>query len=192
MIISDQRMPDMNGVQFLSQARERWPDHVRIILSGYTELSSVTDSVNRGAIYKFLTKPWDDEDLRETMREAFELRRVTRDNTRLSAALRDANTDLTRWNQELELRVAEKTREALRNLHVLHASQEILAHLPMAVFGIDTEGCLVMANLAAARLLPGAPAQLGEMAAGALPPGLLDATLDAAGRAPVAWLMGGR
>ncbi len=182
VIISDQRMPDMNGVRFLSTARERWPDTVRIMLSGYTELSSVTDSVNQGAIYKFLTKPWDDATLRETVHEAFQLHRVTRENTRLNAALREANTALTRWNQELEQRVADKTREALRNLHVLRASQEVLAHLPMAVFGIDTDGYLVMANRASEHLLGGAPAQLGELAGETLPANFLDAELDEAGK----------
>jgi FixJ family two-component response regulator len=71
------------------------------MVSGYTELSSVTDSVNRGAIHKFLTKPWDDDTLRETVREAFQLYRVTRENTRLNVALREANDALTRWNHEL-------------------------------------------------------------------------------------------
>ena len=61
VIISDQRMPEMSGVEFLSKVRERYPDTVRIVLSGYTELNSVTDAINRGAVYKFLTKPWEDE-----------------------------------------------------------------------------------------------------------------------------------
>lgn len=182
VILSDQRMPDMNGVQFLSKARERWPDAVRIILSGYTELSSVTESVNQGAIYKFLTKPWEDEVLRETVREAFQLHRVTRENTQLNSALRQANAALTRLNQELEQRVADKTREALRNLNVLRASQEILAHLPMAVFGIDSDGCLVLVNRAAERLLPGAPGLLGELADAVLPAGLLADVLDRDGK----------
>lgn len=174
VIISDQRMPNMSGVQFLGKARERWPDTVRIMLSGYTDLASVTDSVNHGAIYKFLTKPWDDEALRETVREAFQLYRVTRENTRLNAALSAANTALTSWNMELEQRVLEKTQEALRNLHVLRASQEILTHLPIAVFGIDTDGYLVMANQAAECLLPGTSARLGELADEILPVELLN------------------
>ncbi|KAF0103833.1 MAG: response regulator receiver [bacterium] len=182
VILTDQRMPDMSGVQFLAKARERWPDSVRIMLSGYTELSSVTESVNQGAIYKFLTKPWDDEPLRQTVREAFQLHRVTRENTRLNAALREANAALTLWNQELEQRVAEKTREALRHLHVLRAAQEVVAHLPLPVFGIDCDGCLVMANQAAARLLPGASARLGETADELLPTTLFSSMLDAAGK----------
>lgn len=71
VILSDQRMPEMNGTEFLSRVRDLYPDTIRIVLSGYTDLNSVTDSINRGSIYKFLTKPWDDEALRTDVREAF-------------------------------------------------------------------------------------------------------------------------
>jgi response regulator RpfG family c-di-GMP phosphodiesterase len=71
VIVSDQRMPDGTGTEFLSQVKEMYPDTVRLVLSGYTDLNSVTDAINRGAIYKFLTKPWDDEDLRRQIKEAF-------------------------------------------------------------------------------------------------------------------------
>ena len=71
VIISDQRMPGISGTEFLSKVKEMHPDTVRIVLSGYTDLSAVTDAINRGAIYKFLTKPWNDEDLRMQIREAF-------------------------------------------------------------------------------------------------------------------------
>ncbi len=172
VILSDQRMPDMNGVEFLSEVRERWPDTVRIVLSGYTELSSVTESVNKAGIYKFLTKPWDDEALRETVRKAFHLYRVTRENTRLNAALREANADLARWNQELEQRVEEKTREALRNLSMLRASQEILAHLPLPVLGIDPDGYLVLVNRAAEQMLGITSGYMGELVSDVLPAAL--------------------
>jgi len=71
VILSDQRMPQMNGSEFLSRVRELYPDTIRIVLSGYTDLETITDAINRGAIYKFLTKPWDDDLLREQLREAF-------------------------------------------------------------------------------------------------------------------------
>jgi diguanylate cyclase (GGDEF)-like protein len=71
VIISDQRMPDVSGTEFLSQVKEMYPATVRIVLSGYTDLTAVTDAINRGAIYKFLTKPWNDDDLRTQIREAF-------------------------------------------------------------------------------------------------------------------------
>ncbi|WP_157201279.1 EAL domain-containing protein [Massilia sp. Root418] len=72
VILSDQRMPGMSGSEFLGRAGELYPDTVRIMLSGYTDLRCVTESVNRGAIYKFLTKPWEDDDLRADVRAAFQ------------------------------------------------------------------------------------------------------------------------
>jgi diguanylate cyclase (GGDEF)-like protein/PAS domain S-box-containing protein len=80
VIISDQRMPDMSGTEFLNIVKQLYPDTLRIILSGYTDLEVVTDSVNRGAVFKFLTKPWDEELLREQVRDAF--RRYRPESTR--------------------------------------------------------------------------------------------------------------
>jgi EAL domain-containing protein (putative c-di-GMP-specific phosphodiesterase class I)/ActR/RegA family two-component response regulator len=71
VILSDQRMPGTSGIEFLSQVKEMYPDTVRLVLSGYTDLATVTDAINRGAIYRFLTKPWDDEELRRQVQEAF-------------------------------------------------------------------------------------------------------------------------
>lgn len=71
VIISDQRMPEMSGTEFLSRVKKMYPDTVRIVLSGYTDLKSVTDAINEGAIYRFLTKPWDDEQLRQVVAQAF-------------------------------------------------------------------------------------------------------------------------
>lgn len=73
VVISDQRMPEMSGTEFLSRIRQIYPDTIRIVLTGYTDLESVTGAINRGAIYKFLTKPWDDDQLREQIREAFRM-----------------------------------------------------------------------------------------------------------------------
>jgi len=72
VIISDQRMPEMSGTEFFSQVKAIHPDTVRIVLSGYTDLKSVTDAINEGAIYKFLTKPWDDKQIREQIQQAFQ------------------------------------------------------------------------------------------------------------------------
>ncbi len=73
VIVADQRMPEMKGVEFLRKAKQLHPDSMRIVLTGYTELKSVTNAVNEGAIYKFHTKPWDDDQLRDNVREAFRL-----------------------------------------------------------------------------------------------------------------------
>ncbi|WP_236551442.1 response regulator [Billgrantia tianxiuensis] len=71
VIISDQRMPEMSGTEFLRRAKELYPDTVQIVLSGYTDLKTITEAINESAIYKFLTKPWDDEELRLVVQQAF-------------------------------------------------------------------------------------------------------------------------
>ncbi len=71
VVLSDQRMPGMNGTEFLTRVRDLYPDTIRIVLSAYADLKSVTDAINRGAVFKFLTKPWDNDTLREQIDEAF-------------------------------------------------------------------------------------------------------------------------
>ena len=69
VVVSDQRMPEMTGSEFLKQVKERKPETVRVILSGYAEVSAILEAVNNGAIYQFLTKPWDDEALKEQIKD---------------------------------------------------------------------------------------------------------------------------
>jgi DNA-binding NtrC family response regulator len=79
VIVCDQRMPGMSGTEFLSRVKHMYPQVTRMVLSGYTDLQSVTDAVNRGAIFKFLSKPWNDDELVEAVRDgftAFETRRA--------------------------------------------------------------------------------------------------------------------
>lgn len=174
VIISDQRMPGMTGVEFLSKVKELYPDTVRIVLSGYTELNSVTDAINRGAIYKFLTKPWEDDLLRANVDEAFRRYEMKMENARLNRELREANEKLQRANRELEERVEIKTGESLRSLGILRVSQEVLEHLPVAVIGISDDGMVAIANRMAHQLF-GADgrALLGEAADKVIPAALL-------------------
>lgn len=71
VIISDQRMPEMTGVEFLSKVKTLYPSIVRVVLSGYSDIGSITEAINKGAIYKYFSKPWDDEELREELRQIF-------------------------------------------------------------------------------------------------------------------------
>jgi diguanylate cyclase (GGDEF)-like protein/PAS domain S-box-containing protein len=82
VILSDQRMPEMSGTEFFSRVKDLHPDTMRIVLSGYTDLKSVTDAINQGAIYRFLTKPWDDEQLRQIIAQAFREYRQINDKAR--------------------------------------------------------------------------------------------------------------
>lgn len=72
VILSDQRMPQMSGVELLSKVKELYPDSVRMVLSGYADITAITEAVNKGSIYKFLFKPWDDDLLCANVREAFD------------------------------------------------------------------------------------------------------------------------
>ncbi len=155
VIVSDQRMPNMTGAEFLSEVKVLYPDTMRIMLSGYTDLESVTNAINEGAIYKFLTKPWEDDLLRDNIRIAFEHYEMALDNRRLTAELQHANEELQQFNRELERQVKEKTREIIRNVNLLQVSQEILEHLPVAVLGIDEQGMIAVSNRESNRLLRG-------------------------------------
>ena len=90
VILSDQRMSDMSGTEFLGRVKMLYPDTIRLVLSGYTDLNTVTDAINRGAIYRFLTKPWNDDELREHIRQAFR----THDENRRSAPMSESRQPL--------------------------------------------------------------------------------------------------
>jgi len=79
VILCDQRMPSMNGTVFLDRVKELYPNTLRIVLSGYTDLESILEAINRGAIYRFYTKPWDNQLLRCNVREAFRHHRLLHD-----------------------------------------------------------------------------------------------------------------
>ena len=102
-VIADQRMPGMSGVAFLSIVRERYPDVVRMILSGYADLHAVTTAINQGAVYKFITKPWDDAQLAMDIQEAFQHKSMADENSRLSRELQDATTELDLVTRQLAL-----------------------------------------------------------------------------------------
>lgn len=81
VIVSDQRMPDMSGTEFLARVREMYPDTVRLALSGYTDAATISEAINQGAVYRFLLKPWDDAELRGHIRAAFRLAEQQRQAT---------------------------------------------------------------------------------------------------------------
>jgi two-component system response regulator HupR/HoxA len=90
IVLTDQRMPGMSGVQLLREVRERWPDAVRIIISGYTDSEDIIAGVNDGGIYQYLLKPWQPEQLLLTLRAAAEMQRLQAENQRLSLELKVA------------------------------------------------------------------------------------------------------
>lgn len=177
VVVSDQRMPGMPGVEFLRRVKEIHPDSVRIMLSGYADLQSVTDAINEGAIYKFLAKPWDNELLCTHIDEAFRRKEMAVDNKRLGEELHAANIELARVNDELRRHLRDKSQQVMRDETALGAAQEVLQHLPWPYVGIGTDGMVAAASADAEALLAHAAPLLGAMAAECLP-GALIAWLD--------------
>ena len=132
LVISDYRMPRMNGVEFLQKVRELYPDTIRIVLSGYADVDTIIAAINKGEIYKFITKPWNDEELKLTIRRSLEQYELIQENRRLTEKIR-------LQNEELEKQVQERTA-------TLALSQEILENLPIPIMGISTEGIVVFIN----------------------------------------------
>jgi diguanylate cyclase (GGDEF)-like protein/PAS domain S-box-containing protein len=172
VILSDQRMPGMTGVELLRRARQLYPDTIRLVLSGYTELQSITDAINEGAIYKFLAKPWDDEQLRTHLREAFALKEMADQNRRLDREVQAANRELAELNGRLQSLLSAQREQNEREVGSREAAQELLDAVPVPVFGIDDEGLLVFANAPARALCGMGGDLLGEPAIEHLPQAL--------------------
>lgn len=186
VIISDQRMPNMTGTEFLRKVKVQRPDTVRIVLSGYTELQSITDAINEGAIYKFLTKPWDDEQLRANVAEAFHHKKLGDENERLKLDLQVANRELAGANEQLRELLGEKQRQLQRDEASLHITQEVLQIIPLAVIGFDDEGMIVFSNAEADALLGDGVSLLASFASDRLP-APLQALLEAGEGGSMMW-----
>ncbi|MDD5390253.1 MAG: sigma-54 dependent transcriptional regulator [Gallionellaceae bacterium] len=90
VVLTDQRMPEVSGVEFLKEVRQAWPDTVRIIISGYTDSEDIIAGINEAGIYQYLLKPWHPEQLLLTLKRAAELHRLQRENCQLAVELRAA------------------------------------------------------------------------------------------------------
>ncbi len=146
LVISDQRMPEMSGVEFLARINEEYPDVIRVVLTGYTDVDSITESINKGHIYKFLLKPWNDQDLKLDIRQTLEQYDLILANRLLNERVLEQNERLRHMNQNLEQLVEARTRELELQNHALELSRVILEDLPLAVVGMSAEGTVALAN----------------------------------------------
>jgi response regulator RpfG family c-di-GMP phosphodiesterase len=124
LIISDQLMPGMTGVQFFTQARHICPDALRVLLTGYTDTDAIIDAINSGGIHRYLTKPWRREELLHTIREMLGKADLVMENRRLDELVKKQNAELMELNKSLEEKVRLKTRRLNRSLEELQASYE--------------------------------------------------------------------
>lgn len=94
VILSDQRMPAVTGIEFFQSILNTHPEPIRILITGYTDVNAVIDAINLGQVYKYLTKPWNENDIRIFIDKAFEVFRLRRENVELANKLLDANKKL--------------------------------------------------------------------------------------------------
>ncbi|MBV7532597.1 response regulator [Chitinophaga sp. sic0106] len=94
IIISDQRMPKMTGIEFFESILERYPEPIRMLLTGYADINAVVDAINKGQVYKYFSKPWNEEELKHNIEKAFEVYSLRKENKELTAKLLDVNEKL--------------------------------------------------------------------------------------------------
>jgi putative nucleotidyltransferase with HDIG domain len=139
VVVSDQRMPEMSGVDLLSSVRERHSDVVRMMLTGYTEMNIAVEAINRGEIYRLITKPWNDDELKATLRQAFDHYDLKGEIKRLNQITREQNFKLQDMNKNLEAKVRERTKQlAGKNQELRTAYIQTITALAEAIDAKDT------------------------------------------------------
>lgn len=116
LVISDMRMPNMDGAQFLARVRQEWPGIVRVLLTGYADVDSTVAAINEGQIYRYISKPWNEQEVLLTVREALERQALEQEKARLEALTARQNEELKALNAGLEEKVQARTQE----LHLAH------------------------------------------------------------------------
>src|SRR5438105_8255034 len=96
LVITDQRMPEMTGLQFLARVREVRPHALRVLLTAFPDTSVALKAINEGLVYRFVLKPWEPEDMRLTVRRALETKRLTDEHERLMEQLKSSHEELAR------------------------------------------------------------------------------------------------
>jgi response regulator RpfG family c-di-GMP phosphodiesterase len=101
IIISDQRMPKTTGIEFFESILGKYPEPIRMLLTGYADINAVVDAINKGQVYKYFSKPWNEEELKHNIDKAYEVYALRKENKELTAKLLDVN-------QKLEFLVRQK------------------------------------------------------------------------------------
>lgn len=127
VIVSDQRMPEMTGVELLQRAREKYPFTIRILLTGYTDINALVDAINMGHVYRYVTKPWSREEIVMTVKRAVEHYETTKQNFRLLEELKVKNEQLENSYKELKRLDELKTRFMVISSHELRTPASIIS-----------------------------------------------------------------
>jgi response regulator RpfG family c-di-GMP phosphodiesterase len=114
LIISDQRMPEMNGAEFLEKAKALTSDAGRILLTGYSDFDALVDAVNKGEIHRYMNKPWNDEELLLTIRQTIEQVTLRREHQEMALVIQRQNEELQKLNKNLEHKVLQRSRQLVK------------------------------------------------------------------------------
>ncbi len=150
LVISDYRMPEMSGVEFLREVRKQWPDTVRIVLSGYADTGVVIAAINEGEIYKFIPKPWNDDELKVAVKNALERYFLNKKNMELTEALLAKVAALKEANAELERLTGWR---GAQGGYAGATAENILQGLPLGVIVADGGGIISLCNREASTLI---------------------------------------
>lgn len=126
LVLSDMRMPEMDGARFLEQVKARWPEVARILLTGYADLNSTVAAINKAEIYRYISKPWDDTVVLGVVGDALERKMLAREKARLEELTHKQNGELKELNTTLESKVKDRTAELARALDALGQAHEKL------------------------------------------------------------------
>ncbi|MBC3504461.1 response regulator [Pseudomonas sp. SWRI59] len=143
LVISDARMPGMDGATLLAQVHQRFPGTLRILLTGYADMATITKAINDGQIHRYISKPWNDEEMLVTVRQALALQHSESERRRLEALTQTQNQQLKVLNASLEQRVAARTAELQQTADMLDLAYEELKHS----YVTGTEVFSLLANL---------------------------------------------
>lgn len=119
LVISDARMPGMDGASLLTEVQQRWPECLRILLTGHADISTTIKAINQGQIFRYISKPWDDDELRLIIRQALAFQHSERERERLERITREQNQRLLELNATLEQRVLARTAELQQTADML-------------------------------------------------------------------------
>lgn len=126
MIITDQRMPKVTGVEFLKKVIPKYPDLVRILLTAYSDVEAIAYAINEAGIYQYIQKPWDADEMRHILQKAFISYQLHLDNVKLISDLEKANKSLKEANEHLEAKVLARTAEVMaKTAEVLSQKSEL-------------------------------------------------------------------